>query len=50
MDFIIGGDAEADAEASMLQAFSAAFLDVEYYKETNFFTLGIPANLEACPF
>jgi hypothetical protein len=32
VDFIIGGDAEADAEASMLQAFAAEFLDVECYK------------------
>ena len=32
VDFIIGGDAEAAAEASILQAFPAAALEVEYYK------------------
>ena len=32
VDFIIGGDAEAAAEASMLQAFPASELEVEYYK------------------
>ena len=32
VDFIIGGDAESAAEASMIQAFPAAELEVEYYK------------------
>ena len=32
VDFIIGGDAEAAAEASMQQAFPLATLEVEYYK------------------
>lgn len=32
VDFVIGGDAEAAAEASMLQAFPATGLEVEYYK------------------
>ena len=32
VDFIIGGDAEAAAEASMIQAYPAAELEVEYYK------------------
>ncbi len=32
VQFIIGGDAEQEAEASMLAAFGAADLEVEYYK------------------
>ncbi len=32
VDFVIGGDAEAAAEASILQAFPGAALEVEYYK------------------
>jgi len=32
VDFIIGGDAEAAAEVSMLQEYPAASLEVEYYK------------------